>query len=174
MKKGLVVFAFLLVLSLSACIFFEQKEASCPVPVNFSEKEIIGTWVTGLDISHDTLIIKENRTYKQIIHVQTPAFDYESDWLPWSLKISDIGLPYLYLEGMRLCVYWDGYDCQKIGGTTDEWYDFCKQEWVKMPLEGILIVLGPPKGMKLPSTDISLFALQRSTDYATGYAKQMP
>ena len=77
MKKGLVVFALLLVLSLSACLYLGQENTHCPVPVNFSEKELIGTWVTGLDIRHDTLIFKENRTYKQIIHVQEPAFDSE-------------------------------------------------------------------------------------------------
>lgn len=176
MNRNLLFLALFLALSMSACSAIEQNNQanSCPFPANFQEQDVIGTWKTGLPERNDTLIFREDMTYKQIVHVRNPAFDYESDWLPWSLKISESGVPYLYLEEMRLCVYWEGVDCQKPGGGKDDWYDFCKKEWVQMPNEGILIVLGPPKGIKLPPPGISLFALKRSTEGTTVYDMQVP
>jgi hypothetical protein len=173
MNKWATILMLFLVFVLSACNVSGNTE-QCPPPINFDKKDIVGTWTTGIKERNDTIIFREDGTYRQILHVQTPAFDYESDWLPWLLKYSDAGLPYLYLEGMRLCAYWEGADCRIAGGGKDDWYDFCRKEWVQMPNEGILIVLGPPKGMKLPSPAISLFALQRSTEGTRGYEKQTP
>lgn len=176
MNKWVTTLLLSLIFVLSACNGSGQnsKTEQCPPPTNFDKKDIIGTWSTGWKERKDTLIFREDGTYKQIIHVQTPAFDYESEWLPWSLKYSDADLPYLSLEQMRLCVYWEGVDCQIASGSKDDWYDFCKKEWVQMPNEGVLIVLGPPKGMKLPPPAISLFALQRSTESTNAYEKQIP
>ena len=75
---------------------------------------------------------------------------------------------------MRLCVYWVGEDCQQLGGGKDIWYDYCKYEWVQMPDEGILLVLGPPKGTKMSPPGFSLVPLQESTEHTTSYEWQGP
>ncbi len=149
-----------------------NKNSCSPPDFQISKEDLIGTWETGLPSRKDILIIKYN-TYKQIIHVESESYNYESDWLPWTYEISKDGIPYVHLEGMRLCVYWQGADCENIGGGNDEWFDFCKKEWVKMPNKGILIVLGTPKELNLPAQQISLFALQRSTEDVTGYNLQL-
>jgi hypothetical protein len=175
MKRERIFLLFLLAFLFTSCNYLNQNNQtdSCPLPPSsFTSKDLIGTWKAGIPESNDTLIIKEDGTYKQIIHVDTPLFDYESDWLPWSKTVSDQGIPYLHLEGMRLCVYWVGVDCQLSGGGQDSWYDFCKKEWVQIPGEGILLVLGPPKDIKLQPPEISLFALQRSTEGTSVYNLQ--
>jgi hypothetical protein len=175
MKKGRLILMLFLAYSLSACNTLDQssKTNTCPLPpAGFTKAELIGTWASG---NEDTLILRANSTYKQIMHVPTtPRFDYESDWLPWSITYSEDGMPYLHLRGMRLCKYWDGVDCQQIGGGKESWYDYCKKEWVQMPDEGILIVVGPPKGLKLPPPGFHLAPLTRSTDGTTSYEFQEP
>jgi hypothetical protein len=175
MKRKRLFLLLLLAFFFTSCSNLNQNKSSdsCPLPPSsFTEKDLIGTWKSGIPERNDTLIIKEDGTYKQIIHVETPVFDYESDWLRWSMSVSDKGIPYLHLEGMRLCVYWEGIDCQITGGGQDRWYDFCKKEWVQIPGEGVLLVLGPPKDVKLQPPGISLFALQRSTEGTRGYELQ--
>lgn len=176
MKKIFTLLILLFSLSLHACDNVDQKNEPdpCVAPTNLSEKDIAGTWKTGISERNDTLVFREDGTYKQIIHVENPSFDYESDWLPWTIRVSESDIAYLHLEGLRLCVYWEGVGCLTSGGGKDDWYDFCKKEWVQMPNEGILVVLGPPKGIKLPGPGISLFALQRSTESTTVYEIQQP
>ena len=175
-----IIWFFVLVLlaclftSCNTCKQSEQSDSCGPPITNFDIKDLFGEWKTGISSDNDTLILKEDGTYKQIIHVESSSsnFDYESSWLPWSMSISDQGIPYLHLDGMRLCVYWEGMDCQITGEGKSYWYDFCKKEWLQTPGEGVLLVLGPPKGIKLPPPGISLFALGKSTDGVTVYELQ--
>jgi hypothetical protein len=111
------------------------------------------------------LFFKEDGTYKQIIHLEVPAVNYESDWLPWSIEYDENGLPYLHMEEMRLCAYAPNLiDCEQVGGGEEDQSSFnagyctifCKKEMVLMSNEGILIVVGvperfvqPPRGIKL-------------------------
>lgn len=134
-----------------------------PPPPGFSESDLIGTWVGERSDNIDTLVIRDDRRYKQIMHISHPAFDFESDWLPWRLEYGGSGIPYLHLEGMHLCAYWTEMDCQEAGGGDLIWYDFCKEEWIKMPNEGVLIVLGSPKGFKPPPRAMHLVLLQKYT-----------
>jgi hypothetical protein len=169
MKIWKLILLTIFILMLCACSLSKNKESGCRLPpTEFTEKDLIGTWTTGSDVS-DTLIFKEDGTYKQIIQIDTEHhFHYESDWQKWWVNDSEIGIPYVHLENMRLCVYWQGIECDKIGGGDHNWYDFCQSEWIKMPGEGILMVLGSPKGSPTISS-VNLIALTKSTDYATGY-----
>jgi hypothetical protein len=85
-----------------------------PPPEGFSEQDLVGTWEgRSIGIS-DTLIIREDGTYKQIIHINyetEPDIDYETDWQPWRLEYVD-GIPYLHLEGMRLCAINTNLSCE--------------------------------------------------------------
>ncbi len=116
-------------------------------PKEFSEMDLVGTWYSGMPDWSDTLIIQKDGTYKQILHLEyreKPTLDYESDWQPWRLEYRADGLPYLHLTGMRVCAYVGGNitDCSVVGGGKGKWYDPCKEEWVQMPGEGVLIAMG--------------------------------
>ena len=156
----------------------ESQPSRCiPPPEGFTEKDLVGTWVAvnGWSKRNDTLIIREDGTYKQISYVESESFDYESDWQRWWLEYGNNGLPYLHMEGMRLCAIASGYiDCNVVGGgETAIWYDFCREDWTQMPGEGVLIVQGWPRGASETTRDVDLFLLRRGED-VWGYQRQEP
>lgn len=169
MKRSLVWLAFAILLC--ACAV-SQSDGCIPPPQGFSGADLAGTWVAGLSWRKDTLVIRENGTYKQSIHIgqytEALPFDYESDWQSWRLEYDQGGMPYLHLDGMRLCAYSGGYvDCEVVGGgDTPEakWYDFCKKQWIQMPGEGVLIIQGWPGTGSVTTRDVNLFLLQRGED----------
>ena len=124
-----------------------SEKNNCPLPQEgFSEADLVGTWMAKRSESTDTLVIRANGTYKQILHLETPSVDYESEWLPWRFEYSESGTPYLHMEKLRLCAYLpDMGDCEQVGGGESYFYDFCREESVPMYNEGILIVLGIPE-----------------------------
>ena len=148
---------------LIGCAEKQNGETGCiPPPETFTEKDLVGTWRYGLDDSNDTLIIREDGTYKQIIHKESQSFDYESEWLPWWVEYMDIGIPYLHLEGMRLCVVWGALDCETVGGGEGKWIDYCYDRSVELINEGVLTITGvqprftqPPRGFHLAPFDKS-------------------
>lgn len=91
----------------------------------------------------DTLIIRADRTYKQVIRVEFvdgSPIDYESGWQSWHIEYSKKkkNNGYLHLDGFRFCGMNSEIPCEKrVGGG----YDFCRDESIKMDHEGILIVL---------------------------------
>lgn len=111
-----------------------------PLPEVFSASELTGTWMAGTPDQSDTLIIKADGTYKQIVHVEfteEPTLDYQSDWQTWHVDYSDQHIGYLHLEGFRFCGMNPEIPCNKRNGGG---YDFCRDEWVNMENEGILLV----------------------------------
>ena len=74
----------------------DQASGCHPPPEGFSETDLVGTWHSGLSWRSNTLGIKEDGTYKQIIHIdhytEDSSFEYESDWLPWLLAYGEKGL----------------------------------------------------------------------------------
>lgn len=135
-------------ISISSCvpaIISRSKTAEaggCSPPIgNFSEAKLVGTWMAGVPDQRDTLIIKADGTYKQIVHIEFPnksPINYESDWQPWRLEYSEDKIPYLHLNGMRFCGMNVGIPCDMRDGGG---YDFCRDEYLPMNGEGILIVL---------------------------------
>ena len=170
---------------LSACALEQENRLtaspSCPLPPNdFSSSTLVGTWVAGRSDWSDTLMIKADGTYKQILHLVsgTRNFNYESTWLSWRLEPQPDGIPYLHLTGYRVCAYWPDISCDQVGGGEGYWDDFCYGEvtkvpgggviqgkGVQMPGEGIMLVMGAPKTPQFPQ-GINLTLLARGM-YAT-------
>ena len=118
-----------------------ENAARCPpIPKGFSEADLVGTWVAGRPRHSDTLVIKADGTYKQIVHVdfaEKSPLNYESDWQRWHLEYSN-GFAYLHLDGMRFCGMNSEISCNE---RNSDGYDFCQDETIDMLNEGILIVL---------------------------------
>ena len=123
---------------------------SCPpLPDTFRESDLIGTWVAeygGGDT--DTLILKENGTYKQIYNDPLSGYHFENDLQRWWAEHRASGFLHLHLEGMRRC---DGTGefCKREGGGLGGPYpihyyaiDYCEGENVEMPGQIILVVTG--------------------------------
>ena len=113
-----------------------------PPPQGFLERDLVGTWEAGVPAQRDTLTIREDGKYKQLIHLDVPLTDYESDWQRWWLEERESGVPYLHLQGMRLCAFNPDISCDQVGGAG---HDFCRNAQVPMINEGILLVLGVPE-----------------------------
>jgi len=169
---------------LSACTVNRDETTGCTLPPKeFTKADLAGTWVaTHLNSRRDTLIIKEDGTYKQVIHLESPPVDYESDWKTWQIEYLENGLPYLHMEGMHLCAYApDLIDCEQVGGGEENpssfnggyWYDFCQEKMVPMPNEGVLIVLGVPQQFAQPPRGIELHLLKYTED-GWGYRLEEP
>ena len=107
------------------------------------------------------LIIRGDGQYKQIIRMEIPAVEYESDWQPWWLEYSESGTPYLHLEGMRLCVAEPELDCEQPGGGQEIWHSVCDNRSGLLINEGILAVIGPVEGFDNPPRGITLFLYER-------------
>jgi hypothetical protein len=103
-------------------------------------------------------MIRGDGLYKQIIHLDVPLFEYESDWLPWRIEYSDIGTPYLFLDGYRLYAFNPEFiDSETVGGGDGKWFDFCRRTRERMPPgEGMLIVSGVPIRFNQPPRGIEL------------------
>ena len=136
-------------LGLTSCMLsnsrIEQQESAsrCSPPAeNFSEENLAGIWVAGNSSHTDTLTISPNGTYKQVVHVEfadgSSPIDYESNWQPWHLEYSEENIPYLHLTGMRFCGMNTDISCETLDGGG---YDFCKDKYLPMDGEGLLLVL---------------------------------
>lgn len=108
-------------------------------PADLTAINLVGTWVAGYPDQSDILVLREDNKYRQIIHVDNPKINYQSEWQDWWLERKDNGLIYLHLEGMRLCGLDPEKNCDSSGGYG---HDFCQDQSIQMVNEGILLVLG--------------------------------
>ena len=168
MKKALLVsaagIAVIAMIICSRALILETVRSTTticsPLPEGFSEEELVGTWRAGVPAHSDTLIIRADGTYKQIVHVEfvdpPGQLDYESDWQPWHLEYSEENIAYLHLDGMRFCGMNAGIPCEeRVGGG----YDFCRDESIKMLNAGILLVLST-KDAQLPAREVVQYHLR--------------
>jgi len=163
-------------------LFVRAANAGLPCegpPEGFSQTDLVGTWEAGVPEQRDTLILREDGKYRQLVHVQLatrPPVDYESDWQEWWLENQDNGIPYLHLEGMRLCGFNPELSCGQAGGGG---HDFCRNTSLKMSGEGILLVLGVPRpivswpGSTFAARGISLM-LPAGSENSWGYTLKDP
>ena len=121
-----------------------NQESRCPkIYKEFSESDLAGTWSARTPGKTDRLIIRSNGTYRQIVnieHADGTGIDYESDWQPWYIEISEDDIPYLHLTNYAFCGMNARISCSKRNGGG---HDFCRDEYIAMEGEGILLVLGP-------------------------------
>ena len=149
---------------IQSCSSNDRGNRCTPPPEGFRENDLIGTWHHGLPGDEDQLTFREDGYYKQIIHYEglDGIFDYESDWQRWWIEFREDGIPYLHLEGMRMCIIWILQDCEMVGVGEGRVIDFCYDELVHLPSnEGVLMVLGSKSG------DIHLvpFAIHETVGY---------
>ncbi len=143
-------------------------------PAGF-ESDLIGTWQTLDPDNLDTLILREDHQYKQIIH-RVPsrynaAADYESDWLPWWVQYNPKSVPYLHLKGMHPCIAKPWLGCDVIGGGG---FDPCLQVGFGSQSEGILLIVRRrPGAYPFSRSNIALLFV-RDSEGATEYTKQLP
>jgi hypothetical protein len=143
---------------LIACQFLNQGTAlpiqstsettySCPpLPPNFKEEDLIGTWTTSYSLTDkDTLVIKDDGTYKQIYDDPDASQYYESDWQEWWIEYRESGYIRLHLDGMRRAGEIDSIFNRTNGGIDPELFtaiDYCENDVIEMPDEIVLIVTG--------------------------------
>jgi hypothetical protein len=107
------------------------------MPKGFSESDLSGTWVASSIVppqKFDTLILREDGTYKQIIHIEHlegPATDYETDWQPWWLEYDGNGIGYLHMQGMRKCAIFGSQYCDWVSSEETITWDFCLHRWLE-------------------------------------------
>jgi len=175
-KHPCIALGILMVLLLStACLWINNKPdrfgeveptrtptANCPpLPENFKEADLIGTWVAEYTFDTDTLILREDGKYKQIYDNPKTGFHYESDWQTWWIEYREVGYLWLHLDGMRRCDDLPDVCKQEGGGTGRRTIDSC--EYVDVPQRGevVLVVTGasekehPPRGIWLRQTRLA-------------------
>ena len=162
---------FLVLVSAVACAGKQPPiNAGCPpLPSTFQESDLIGTWKAeygGGDI--DTLILRNDGTFKQIYNDPLSNYSFESEWLHWWIEPRKSGYLRLHMEGMRRCddtrEICDREEGGMGGSTVDDTnvgIDYCEGVNVSMPNEVILVVTGVaanyknvPKGIWLRQTRI--------------------
>lgn len=168
-----MIFCFLL----GAC---SSSRDGCPLPPKgFQESDLFGTWDALGESEANTVIIRKDGKYKQSMQASWKGPAFESDWQSWHLTYAENGHPYLHLQGLRMCAYWDQMDCSgntritpiRVGDTKDPfsdeayWYNFCQGKWVETPSEGVFIVMG---GATAPPRDIRLVPFTKSADGSSG------
>jgi hypothetical protein len=159
MRKLILLMGIAVAVVLYGCSALEEKRDGCkPPPQDLEAADLVGTWWAGVvspPRRDDTIIIKEDGTYKQIVYLEAYSVNYESDWLPWYIEYFEDGIPYLHLEGLRLCAHApDLRGCEQEGGgekdwdafNQGEWFDYCREKWLLQENEGILLVLSAVEG----------------------------
>lgn len=173
-RRRILVTGVLMWLSL----FLAQCGAKfAPPPTDLQVSDLTGTWKTDyLGPGEDTLIIKEDGTFKQIYRSTKPEnYVYETPWNEWSLEYLPDGRVWLHLPGARY--YIDGVRFGEQEGLhapcPDDWpdcrmgeeppafgfYDPYGREWVEMVGELILNVRSRPSG------EIVLHHMSSSSDH---------
>jgi hypothetical protein len=107
---------------------------------------LVGTWVASYSLNDtDTIIIKEDGTYKQIYDDPDAGQRYESGWFEWTLEYRENNLARLHLEGMRRAGDLESIFQRDGGGVDPKLYtaiDYCENEVIEMPDEIVLIITG--------------------------------
>jgi hypothetical protein len=150
----LVMLLLLSLACLSSTVDDNSPTGGCfPLPEEFTEMDLVGTWWAGFVSSpqvSDTLIIWEDGTYKQVIQLEYPPAEYESDWQAWWFEYRDNGTGYLHLDDFRTCaVHARDFEesCDLANDGERPWADLCEQQWMDPgPRAGemILVVHGTP------------------------------
>jgi len=132
----------------------QKVEASAcpPLPKDFTEPDLVGTWVGKYFESTDKLIIREDETYKQI-YSSAPPINFESDWQKWYIEYDPDGYIRLHLVGMRRC---DGLD------------DECNNPGGGLPPQTLVINPCTKTSMTYPNGEIIIFVTGSLSDVPRG------
>jgi len=136
-----------------------------PLPETFQISDLNGMWRAEYGAATDTLILREDRTYKQVYVRHSDGYSFESSWNRWWLERRPSGGLYLHLEGMRRCDQIDEL-CYQEGGGGGDWlyWDFCEDRRVEMNGEVVLMVTGVPQDHEPAPRGIWLWHMAPSID----------
>lgn len=140
---------------------YSDETGRCPLPPqSLQQSDLAGTWVARYADGTDTLILKEDGTYKQMYDDTQTGEHYQSDWQEWWVEYRKSGMAYLHLNGMLKC---DGIGggCQEPDG---EWFDFCERQYVSMHGEVVLLVIGVSENRVDPPHVVELWQLMWNAD----------
>jgi len=177
MYKKVIPLLLIFIVGLTSCTLQKnQEKTSCTKPPeSFTSADLIGTWMAKRGNNTDTLIIGADNRYRQIIHIDSPLMDLQTEWFNWHVETNENRLPYLYLDKLHLCVYApDQFDCSSEGGGDRPWYDYCNQTTASMSDQGTLIVTGVPAEFKQPPGGIVLTLYGLLVDEPWVYQKVEP
>lgn len=159
---------------LSQILFPGADCAQVQPPVGF-ESDLIGTWQTLDPDNLDTLIIRDDHKYKQIIHrVRSqyyPAAEYQGDWQPWWVQYNPKSVPYLHLQGMHTCVSNRLLSCDTPGNGGG---DPCIGGGIYAQNEVILLIMRRLPEDRLAGSASIFLELVYDPEGAMTYVKQGP
>jgi hypothetical protein len=142
---------FLFFMFCVSCTTYTPSSPYCPpVPDDIVSSDLVGIWTATDRIGQslkDTLIIREDGKYKQLIDIESDdglPVHVETDWQAWAFEVNDTGIGYLHLVGLDVCT--------RLGETACEWHsyssfnsDYCMGDVIEhFPGEQVLIVAGFP------------------------------
>jgi hypothetical protein len=119
---------------------YTREECGLP-PKGFSDADLIGTWRKTSLGDVDTLIIRGDGLYQQIIHLENPKRDYQSEWQPWRLGFSQSGVAYVHMQGLRICAFNRGYSCDWVNDGERPWTDYCQDDNIYPPPGEIVLTV---------------------------------
>jgi len=154
-RLGEICLSLLALALLCACGFLgleaqpgarEEARWRCPsLPSSFQQSDLVGTWQSQYFPRSvtDTLILREDGTFRQILENDLASFYYTSPWNEWYLERRSAGGLLVHLRGMRYCLSTDEI-CRRPEGGGGEWhyYDPCEDRSLTMGNEVILAVIG--------------------------------
>lgn len=151
--------------TIEGAVVTQLGDGTCPLPPpDFSEANLVGTWVAGFGQETDSITIRGDGTYSQRTKIKALNYSEESASQKWWIEFGESGIPYLHLSGMQLCVSYHLANCERRGGGEQGWWDPCEKRVVRMPDEGILVVMGIPDGFVQTPRGIQLVPLTRDPD----------
>jgi hypothetical protein len=120
-------------------------------PSAFQEADLIGTWDDGT--ANETVIIKADKTFKQIYDIPQNSYHYEGSG-QWWVEHRPSGCVYVHFEGMR---FYHGVEGVENGnrdahGTLIPYWDPCEERYVTMPDSVIMRIASVPnllRGIRL-------------------------
>ena len=154
---GLITICVLCICVLAFANFYRNsqkaKAPACPpLPQNFTESDLVGTWIGKYFESTDRLIIRADGTYKQIYSSDPPIY-FESDWQKWYIENDPDGYIRLHLEGMRRC---------------DGLYSECNDPGGGLPSQTLVINPCTETSMTYPNNEIIVFVTGSLSDVPRG------
>ncbi len=151
-RKQVLVALAIFLFTFLGCFFSvfqtnEHNTGCTPLPNEFTEEDLVGIWYAGSPSypkSSDTLVIRKDGKYKQIIELEFHFVNFESDWQSWRFERRTNGTGYLHLEGFRDCAVVTEHSCEWVNDGSIPQADVCESKWMEPdPVgESVLVVRG--------------------------------
>jgi len=173
-----LLFGLFVTIGAIACQFFGLNDVQddtlpCPpLPENFKEADLVGSWVANYFENTDRLDINANGTYKQVYSSSTLSF--ENNVEDWYIEYTPEEYALLHLRGMRRCDDIASI-CNTSGGglpTNVVAINPCTSEYLTYSNEVILFVTGYSKD--LPRGIVLRHAKLAGSDWTFGFKLVSP